>query len=82
MPVLHLLAGPNGSGKSTYANDVLRPETRLEFVNVDVIAHQQWPGDEEAHAYDASRLAAERRRELMTSRTSFITETVFSLRAR
>jgi len=35
MPDLYLLAGPNGSGKSTYVYRVLRPVTKLPFVNAD-----------------------------------------------
>lgn len=78
MPVLHLLAGPNGSGKSTYATRLLQPVTHLPFVNADVIAAERWPDAQAAHAYDASRAAADERASLMAARTSFITETVFS----
>lgn len=77
-PLLHVLAGPNGSGKSTFANRVLRPATGLPFVNADEIAAATWPGDEEAHAYDASRAAAHVRDKAIADRRSFITETVFS----
>lgn len=77
-PVLHLIAGPNGAGKSTLYERVIRPVTRLEFVNADVIAAHEWPDDAAAHAYDASRLAAERRDQLLAVGTSFVTETVFS----
>ena len=77
-PVLHLIAGPNGAGKSTLFDLVIGPVTGLELVNADVIAAQTWPGDESAHAYDASRLAANRRDELLAARTSFASETVFS----
>lgn len=77
-PVLHLIAGPNGAGKSTLFDLVIGPVTKLEFVNADVIAAREWPGDESAHAYDASRLAAARRDELLAARASFVTETVFS----
>lgn len=77
-PVLHLLAGSNGSGKSTFADRVLVPATHLRFVNADLIAAERWPGDASAHAYDASRAAAAEREELMATRASFITETVFS----
>ncbi|MFF2052353.1 AAA family ATPase [Leifsonia sp. NPDC058194] len=78
MPVLHLLAGPNGSGKSTYVDRLLGPVTRLPFVNADVIAAERWPDAQAAHAYDASRAAAEERSRLLEKGTSFITETVFS----
>ncbi len=47
-------------------------------MNADVIASDRWPGDEEAHAYDASELAAAERARLLKARRSFITETVFS----
>jgi len=77
-PVLHLIAGPNGAGKSTLFERVIGPVTKLELVNADVIAGREWPDDAGAHAYDAARLAAERRGELLAARTSFVTETVFS----
>ncbi|WP_414122920.1 zeta toxin family protein [Corynebacterium nuruki] len=77
-PVLHLLAGPNGAGKSTFVEAVLAPETYLPFVNADAIAAQRWPDDAEAHAYDASRLAADERARRLAAHESFITETVFS----
>ena len=77
-PLLYVLAGPNGSGKSTFVHTVLGPATGLPFVNADEIAKAQWPGEEEAHAYDASRAAAAARAQAMTERRSFITETVFS----
>jgi predicted ABC-type ATPase len=81
-PVLHLVAGPNGAGKSTLYELVIGPVTNLAFVNADVIAEREWPGDAATHAYDASRLAAERRDGLLATRTSFVTETVFSHRSK
>jgi predicted ABC-type ATPase len=77
-PVLHLVAGPNGAGKTTLASRVIAPVTHLPFINADVIAAQRWPQAQAEHAYDASRVAAEQRKELIAARTSFITETVFS----
>ncbi len=77
-PLLYVLAGPNGSGKSTFVRTVLGPATDLPFINADDIAAAQWPGDEEAHAYDASRAAAAARAQAITDQRSFITETVFS----
>ena len=77
-PVLHLLAGPNGSGKSTLWARVLGPVLHLQHVNADEIAAARWPDDPEVHAYEASLLAASRRDELIASRASFATETVFS----
>lgn len=79
-PVLHLLAGPNGAGKSTFADRVLRPATHLPFVNADDLAASRWPDRKaaEAHALDASGLAAAERDRLLSLRASFIAETVFS----
>ncbi|HYD10112.1 MAG TPA: zeta toxin family protein [Acidimicrobiales bacterium] len=77
-PVLHLIAGPNGAGKSTLFELVIGPATGLELVNADVIAAERWPDDTAARAYEAARLAAARRDELLAARASFVTETVFS----
>jgi len=77
-PVLHLVAGPNGAGKTTLATRVIAPVTHLPFINADVIAAKLWPDAQVEHSYDASRVAAEQRQELIGARASFITETVFS----
>ena len=77
-PVLHLVAGPNGAGKTTLATRVIAPVTHLPFVNADVIAAERWPLAQPEHAYDASQAAALVRQELIASRASFISETVFS----
>ena len=77
-PLLCVVAGPNGSGKSTFVQAVLGPATGLPFINADQLAAAQWPGDEEAHAYDAARAAAAVRAQAIADRRSFIAETVFS----
>lgn len=80
-PLLILLAGSNGAGKSTLAEEVLIPATRLPFVNADVLAEEQWPGDrksQQSGAAEVSELAAQIRTDLIAQRASFITETVFS----
>src|SRR3954471_18269261 len=77
-PVLHLVAGPNGSGKTTLVTEVLRPVTHLPFVNADVIAAETWPDAPADPAYEASAAAARERERLISARSSFITETVFS----
>lgn len=77
-PALHVLAGPNGSGKTTFVEHVLEPVTHLLFVNADMIAASRWPGQESAHAYEASEAASAERDRLMEARRSFIAETVFS----
>lgn len=77
-PVLHVLAGPNGAGKSTFVDRVLGPATHVRFINADVLAAKVWPGEEEGHAYAASKLAAAEREDALMNQRSFITETVFS----
>ncbi len=72
------MAGPNGAGKSTLVLRVIQPVTHLPFVNADVIAAERWPGEELEHAYEASQAAAAIRGELLATRRSFISETVFS----
>jgi len=52
--------------------------THLPFVNADIIAAEGWPDAPSAHAYAASRAAAEERAHRTAARESFITETVFS----
>jgi predicted ABC-type ATPase len=81
-PVLHLLAGPNGAGKSTLFQRVIGPVTHLPFVNADELAARHWPAAPEAHAYEASQLAAATRQALLDDRCSFVTETVFSHRSK
>ncbi|MDT2007533.1 AAA family ATPase [Rhodococcus opacus] len=77
-PVLHAIVGPNGAGKTTFYDLVLRPVTHLDFVNADIIAAAQWPGNAATHVYEAAALAAEERAQRIVQRCSFVTETVFS----
>ncbi|SBS75098.1 conserved hypothetical protein [uncultured Mycobacterium sp.] len=79
MKRLDLVIGPNGAGKSTFIELTLAPLLpRSVFVNADEIAKQQWPDDPAGHAYDAARLAAQTRAQLIEHGQSFIAETVFS----
>ena len=76
---LDLVAGPNGAGKSTFVRLTLaavRPG--VAFVNADVIAAQRWPDNPQAHAYEAARIAAATRAELIARQQPLIAETVFS----
>lgn len=72
------MARPDGSGKSTFVDRVLRPATHLPVINADAIAADRWPQAQAEHAYEAARVAATRRAEMIADRQSFITETVFS----
>ncbi len=76
---LDLVVGPNGAGKSTFVRLTLAPVLpHATFVNADLIARQRWPGDAEAHSYEAARMAAATREALIARREPFIAETVFS----
>ena len=78
MPALHLLVGPNGAGKTTFFEQVLGPATHLPFINADLIARREWPGEEEAHGHDAAALAEKARNAAIQKKRSFAAETVFS----
>ena len=78
MPTLHLLVGPNGAGKTTFFERVLGPATHLPFINADLIARREWPGNEEAHGHEAAALAEQARFAAIEKRRSFAAETVFS----
>jgi predicted ABC-type ATPase len=71
-PIVVCVAGPNGSGKSTFFEAHLR-SSGLRFLNADVIAREL-----DLDAYEAARISAELRTELVNQRESFIFETVFS----
>jgi predicted ABC-type ATPase len=76
---LDLVVGPNGAGKSTFVRLTLAAILpRASFVNADLIAQQRWPGEAEAHSYEAARIAAATRDALIARREPFIAETVFS----
>lgn len=79
MKQLHVVIGPNGSGKTTFVTEFLALELRgYAYVNADEIAKARWPGDPDAHAYDAAQVAAETRAHLIAGGKSFIAESVFS----
>jgi predicted ABC-type ATPase len=73
-----LVVGPNGAGKSTLYARVLEPVTHLPFINADVIAEREWPGEGSSHGYEAAEMAAAERSRCIAVRSSFASETVFS----
>jgi predicted ABC-type ATPase len=79
-PLLIFLAGPNGAGKSTFFQAYLEP-LGIPFVNTDAIAARlREAAPRRAAGLDrlAFQRAEELRDALLTARTSFCTETVFS----
>ncbi len=77
---LDLVVGPNGAGKSTFVRYTLSPALPpgVPFVNADDIAAARWPDQQQEHAYDAARVAADTRTAMITAQHPFIAETVFS----
>lgn len=77
-PTLVVLAGPNGAGKSTLYETRIAPKLAVPFINADFIQRDELKDARPEAAYEAARIAEERRRLHMRDRKSFATETVFS----
>jgi predicted ABC-type ATPase len=71
-PIVVAIAGPNGAGKTTFFESHLK-SSGLRFLNADAVAKEL-----EADPYEAARMIAALRSELVNQRESFIFETVFS----
>lgn len=71
-PIVVAIAGSNGAGKSTFYETHLKL-SGLRFLNADVLAHELG-----VEAYEAARLGAALRTELIRQGESFVFETVFS----
>lgn len=71
-PIIIAIAGPNGAGKSSFFHAHLS-DLGLPFVNADVLARTV-----NLNAYEAAAFAGAIRRRLVSTRESFIFETVFS----
>ena len=73
-----MFAGPNGSGKSTITLRYRKlPDFPQIYINPDEIA-LSLGGDPLQQAYEASKIAEDRRNELIQNKTSFAFETVMS----
>ncbi len=82
-PIFHVLAGPNGAGKSTLYRALVASggiSSQLEFVNADLHeqSHLQNIKDLQKRSEAARDWADSRREALLISKTSFVSETVFS----
>jgi predicted ABC-type ATPase len=74
-----IIAGPNGAGKTTFTNEFLSgDQSRLPFVNADIIAVALNPTNPEAEAFRAGRLMLQRIQELADRGESFAFETTLS----
>ena len=77
-PTLIVLAGPNGSGKSTLYETRIATSFSAPFINADIIQRDELGESDVNAAYEAARIAAERRDDFLVQRRSFVTESVFS----
>ena len=77
MSQLWVLAGGNGAGKTTFYEKRLKP-LGLPFINADEIAKQFYPDNPELNSYQAAKLAALLRSDMLHRAVSFCYETVFS----
>ncbi|HKX61904.1 MAG TPA: zeta toxin family protein [Verrucomicrobiae bacterium] len=71
-PIVVAIAGSNGAGKTTFFEAHLK-SSGLRYLNADVLVKEL-----DADPYEASRMIAALRAELVRQRESFIFETVFS----
>lgn len=79
MKRLDVVVGSNGAGKSTFIELTLAPLLSGSLVvNADDIAKHRWPEAPTEHSYEAARIAAQTRAQLVELGESFIAETVFS----
>jgi predicted ABC-type ATPase len=83
MPTFHLLAGPNGAGKSSLYRALVAEDainTQLEFVNADIYERDHLKRIKNSlKRTEVARAWAEgRRSDLLQSKASFVSETVFS----
>ncbi len=77
-PSLVLLAGPNGAGKTTLYQTRVAPSFAGPFINADIIQRDELRDRSMQASYEAARIAAERRAEMLERGQSFAAETVFS----
>lgn len=73
-----VLAGANGTGKSTLYTTRVAPNFGGPFVNADIIQRDELGDASPGAAYEAARIAADRRQDFLNRGEDFVTETVFS----
>jgi len=73
-----VFAGPNGAGKSTLYATRVAPSFAGPFIDAVLIQRDDLRDPAMASAYEAARIAAERRSEQLAAGRDFVTETVFS----
>ncbi len=77
-PTFFLLAGPNGAGKSTLYETVIKPKIKAPFINADLIQKQELDDQSMQGAYEAAKVAEQRRQTYLQRKQSFVSESTFS----
>jgi predicted ABC-type ATPase len=75
---MFILAGPNGAGKSTLYDTVIKDNVKAPFFNADLIQKEELKDQSMNGAYEAAKIAEERRQASLTNKKSFVTESTFS----
>lgn len=73
-----ILAGPNGAGKSTMYEHIVREKFNAPFINADKIQKEELSDQSMEGAYQAAKIAEQRRQEYLQNNLSFVSESTFS----
>lgn len=73
-----MLAGPNGAGKSTLYELLVRQKFNAPFINADKIQKEELSDQSMQGAYQAAKIAEQRRQSYLRNQQSFVSESTFS----
>ena len=76
--IMMMLAGPNGAGKSTLYEYIVKPKFNAPFINADKIQKEELSDQSMQGAYQAAKIAEQRRQEYLANQLSFVSESTFS----
>ena len=75
---MYMIVGPNGAGKSTLYETVISDKIKAPFINADLIQKNEMKDQSMQGAYEAAKIAEQRRQDHLTNRKSFVSESTFS----
>ena len=73
-----MLAGPNGAGKSTIYEYIVKHQFNAPFINADKIQKEELSDQTMQGAYQAAKIAEQRRQQHLLNKQSFVSESTFS----
>lgn len=76
--IMIMLAGPNGAGKSTLYKHIVRHKFNAPFINADKIQKEELSDQTMQGAYQAAKIAEQRRQQHLHNKQSFVSESTFS----